>query len=95
VWLDLAVVHTTALFALALAFSIAVLRVGRRRSVAALAGLASLGLVLALPGWDPRARSPGLFRVRQKIQASAYTSSAVIDALLRDRELLFRDDDPE
>jgi predicted membrane-bound spermidine synthase len=93
-WIDLAAVHKGALLALALAFAISVLRVSRRRSLAALAALASLGLVVALPGWDPRALSSGLFRVRDKIAAPAYTASAVTDAVFRDRELLFYDDDP-
>jgi len=93
-WLDLAAVHKGALLALALAFTISVLHVTHRRSFAGLAALASLALVLALPGWDPRALSAGLFRVRDEIAAPAYTSSAVIDALFRDRELLFYDDDP-
>jgi spermidine synthase len=94
IWLDLAEVHKAALLAVALAFALSVLRVWRRRSAAALALLAALALVVALPGWDPRALSSGLFRVRERIPAPAYTSAAVIDAQFRDRELLFYDDDP-
>jgi len=94
IWLDLAGVHKGALLAVALAFALAVLRVWRRRSVAALALVATFAFVLALPGWDPRALSSGLFRVRERIPAPAYTSAAVIDAQFRDRSLLFYDDDP-
>jgi predicted membrane-bound spermidine synthase len=93
-WLDLAAVHKAALLAIALAFAIAVLLASRRRSFAALAGLASLTLVLVLPPWDPRALSSGLFRVRERIQAPSYTAAAVLDAHFRDRTLLFYDDDP-
>jgi predicted membrane-bound spermidine synthase len=93
-WLDLAAVHQGALLAVALAFALAVGRVWRRRSFAALALVASSGLVLALPGWDPRALSAGLFRVRERIPAASYTAAAVLDAHFRDRELLFYDDDP-
>jgi predicted membrane-bound spermidine synthase len=93
-WLDLAAVHEIALLAIALAFAVSVLRVTHRRPLAVLALAASLGLVLALPGWDPRALSSGLFRVRERIPAPSYTAAAVIDAHFRDRELLFYDDDP-
>ena len=93
-WLDLDAVHRAALLALGLAFALAVLRVLGRRSAAGLALLASLVLVLALPGWDPRALSAGLFRARSRLPAPSYTPGAVIDTLFEDRELLFYDDDP-
>jgi spermidine synthase len=94
IWLDLAGVHRAALLAVALAFAISVWRAAGRPRLAALAGVAALALVLALPGWDPRALSSGLFRVRERLSAPAYTPAAVLDAHFRDRTLLFYDDDP-
>ncbi len=94
VWFDLDAVHRAALVALAFAFALAVLRTGARRGTAGLALLAALGLVLALPGWDPRALSSGLFRVRTRLPVPHYTPSAVIEALSQGRTLLFYDDDP-
>jgi predicted membrane-bound spermidine synthase len=92
-WLDLDAVHQAALAALALAFAISVARMGRR-GAAALAGVASLGLVLALPHWDPRALSLGLFRARMRLPAPSYAPAALLDWFYRDRALLFYDDDP-
>jgi spermidine synthase len=93
-WLDLDAVHQAALAALALAFAISVARVTGRRAPAALALAASLALVLALPGWDPRALSLGLFRARTRLPAPSYAPSALLDWFYRDRALLFYDDDP-
>ena len=92
-WLDLDAVHQAALAALALAFAISVARVGRR-GAAALALAASLTLVLALPHWDPRALSLGLFRARTRLPVPSYTPAALLDWFYRDRTLLFYDDDP-
>jgi predicted membrane-bound spermidine synthase len=92
-WLDLDAVHQAALAALALAFAISVARTGRR-GAAALAGTAALALVLALPHWDPRALSLGLFRARMRLPAPSYAPAALLDWFYRDRALLFYDDDP-
>jgi spermidine synthase len=92
-WLDLDSVHRAALLALWLALALAVLSSVRGRAAAVVLAV-SLGLVLALPGWDPRALSAGLFRAREKLPAPRYTPGAVIDSFFADRTLLFYDDDP-
>jgi predicted membrane-bound spermidine synthase len=93
-WLDLDGVLRAALLALAAALAIALARERGRLLHAALALGAALTVVLALPGWDPRALSSGFFRAHARLDAPRYTPDAVLDWFYQDRSVLFYDDDP-
>lgn len=93
VWLDLDGVLRAALAALAAALAMA-LALGGARRLAGAALAAGLALVLALPSWDARALSSGLFRAHERLDAGRYTPGAVLDRHYRERALLFYDDDP-